>query len=167
MKDLITRRLFPLQILGSAAHKIFRLHLALAADASSADLALLRTVSLAFDMGVESNILAAPRAAGGQSTEVALLADSNRLRSNPLDLIFPARPPSNIDDPDNFNWSEVERLCPRAMPLGDADHAAGRQEQHFQAFYSRPFPVSYVHLCYSRPIPVSHVGGALVRQCIM
>ena len=120
MGSIISTRLLPLQLLGeratAAEHKVYRLNMALAAETGDSESALLRTYSLAMDMGVESKLFTAP---GTSSASAALMNDQLVMLDNPggrLDLV---RPPEVRDDE---VLHQVDRMCPRAIPLGDCDH---------------------------------------------
>ncbi|CAE7823238.1 unnamed protein product, partial [Symbiodinium sp. CCMP2456] len=124
MKSLIKRRILPLQLIGgraaSAEHKSFRLTLALSADTADTYVTLGRTYSMAFDMGTEAKLLVAPEPAGGGGGGASATALApERETFQPLDLVLPTRVPTGEDN----TMDAVSRLCPRAMPLGDADHA--------------------------------------------
>ena len=74
-------------------------------------------------MGVESNLLAAPQGLSTSSQVAALVPEPRQGQA--VDMIFPYSVPSKLDDVD---WECVERLAPRAMPLGDSDHEPGLVE---------------------------------------
>ena len=105
MKFFVSRRILPLQVLGQKAskaeHKVCRLLMALSSDCESTEVTLSRAYSIAFDMG---KLFVAP-ACGNDSAGMCVLPiqDGESQRDHDLD--------------------EVNRLCPRALPLGDADHA--------------------------------------------
>ncbi len=110
MKSFVSRRLLPLQLLGQKAskaeHKVCRLLMALSADCESTEVTLSRAYSIAFDMGVESKLFVAP-ACGNDSAGMRVLPIQDQ----------------DGDGQANDDLDEVNRLCPRALPLGDADHA--------------------------------------------
>lgn len=129
MSSAVHCRLMPLQLLGQKAakteHKVARLHLALGADCQSVETCLNRTYSCAFDMGVESKIFVSPasslNAASILSVHTLPIADANA-DSSP---------------------EAIGRLCPRSLPIGDADHSLHHclQElkscfRHWSVFYS-------------------------------
>lgn len=120
MANLINTRLLPLQLLGERAtateHKVYRLNMALTAETGDSETALLRTYSLAFDMGVESKMFTAP----SSSSAAAAIRQQFVSQSEPhnkLDLV--CLPTPNEDE----LLEQVDRMCPRALALGDADHA--------------------------------------------
>ena len=108
MKSCVSRRILPLQVLGQKAskaeHKVCRLLMALSSDCESTEVTLSRAYSIAFDMGVASKLFVAPPC-GNDSAGMCVLPiqDGESQRDQDLD--------------------EANRLCPRALPLGDADHA--------------------------------------------
>ena len=149
MKNLITRRILPLQLVGSRAssaeHKSFRLTLALSADTADTFVTLGRAHSIAFDMGTESKLFVAPEVGStippGVASTVAAEHELNKLSIirperqtyQPLDLVLPTSVPSGPGDggeqalalarSDSGHMESISRMCPRALPLGDADHA--------------------------------------------
>ena len=113
-------RLLPLQLLGERAtateHKVFRMNMALTAETGNPEVALLRTYSLAFDMGVESKMFTAPSSATASEAFRDQFITTDAVE-NKLDLVCLPCPKDEILD-------QVDRMCPRALPLGDADHVA-------------------------------------------
>lgn len=127
MKDLIARRILPVQLVGlrasTAVHKAFRLSLALAADTESPNMTLIRAYSIAFDMGTESKLFVSPASTSSEKNKedaTGLVACDNN-GCQPLDMILPTKVPSNLTEDD---MQDVSRMCPRALPIGDADHAS-------------------------------------------
>ncbi len=131
MSSAVQCRLLPLQLLGQKAakteHKVARLHLALGADCQSVETCLNRTYSCAFDMGVESKIFVSP----ASSLNAASILSVHTLPIKDAD-----------DDVDN-GPEAIGRLCPRALPIGDADHSLHHclQElkscfEHWTMFYN-------------------------------
>ena len=130
MKHHVHRRILPLQLIGeraaSAEQKSFRLTLALSADTPDTSMTLLRCSSLAFDMGVEAKLFVAP--GGGPvippGVEAVVEAGSgSRATFQPLDLVLPTHVPAEADVIGSGSMEAVSRMCPKAMPIGDADHA--------------------------------------------
>ena len=134
MKGLIQRRILPLQLVGSRAssaeHKSFRLTLALSADTADTFITLGRTSSIAFDMGTESKLFVAPEVGriipqGSSSTLAAqhqlCIPGGERQTYQPIDLVLPTSVPSQGGEVESLE--SISRMCPKALPLGDADHA--------------------------------------------
>lgn len=121
MKSLISRRILPPQLVGSraasTAHKVFRLRMSLASDTEDANQTLLRTYSIAVDMGTESRMFVSP---GAAPISVQPQARQGYQAGQPLDMVFPEKVPDA--DTENNDFQDVSRMCPRALPISDADH---------------------------------------------
>ena len=130
VKERVKRRLLPLQLIGDRAatveQKCFRLRLALAGDTASVDLAFLRTFSLAFDMGTESKLFQAPEVREPPVIIPVQAASPLHARLDPppqpLDLVLPTQLPPSEGDGQDQDLAKVSRLCPRALPIKDANH---------------------------------------------
>ena len=142
MRALIKRRILPLQLVGSRAssaeHKSFRLTMALSADTADTFVTLGRTSSIAFDMGTESKLFVAPEV--GQVIPAAAqqqlsMYQPERETFQPLDLVLPTSVPHETDA--DSNMEAVSRMCPRALPLGDADHALHHVMLELKAAFSK------------------------------
>lgn len=116
---MITPRLLPLQLLGERAtateNKVYRLNVALAAETGNVERALLRTYSMAFDFGVESKIFTAPSNARASNALREKLINPDVRASHCLDTVA-------LPADDEVLLEQVDRMCSRAMPIGDADH---------------------------------------------
>ncbi|CAE7344065.1 unnamed protein product [Symbiodinium sp. CCMP2592] len=138
MAGLIRRRILPLQLIGSRAasaeHKSFRLMLALSADTADTHITLGRTYSIAFDMGTESKLFVSPQpnslvtpqpgtASAVVHTRSTRQVLPERQTYQPWDLVLPGGIQNKGEADAQEEFESISRMCPRAMPLGDADHA--------------------------------------------
>ena len=132
MARLISRRILPLQLVGaraaSAEHNSFRLTLALSADTADTFVTLSRTSSIAFDMGTESKLFVAPEVGQvvpetAQQFQLVHKHQPQHETFQPLDLVLPTSVPCDSPDNPEAGMEAVSRMCPRALSLGDADHA--------------------------------------------
>ena len=141
MKHHVHRGVLPLQLIGeraaSSEQKSFRLTLALSADTPDTSMTLLRCSSLAFDMGVDAKLFVAP--GGGPVIPPGIEAvveagNGSRATFQPLDLVLPTHVPAEAEFGESME--AISRMCPKAMPVGDADHAMRHTMQELNSAFT-------------------------------
>lgn len=92
--------------------------MALAADTEDSNVTFLRTYSISVDMGTESKLFVVPAPTSDPGHEKDLAPFRENASGKALDMVFPPSVPN-----ENENMEEASRICPRALPISDADHA--------------------------------------------